>query len=224
MALPSLLHQAALALYRAGALPRHVRPQPHPAGRPAMPTSAPIRIRSTSSSWQGTVGRSFQRDEVREAVIPAYMGLIKQCDDQMGRLFAHLETKRPHGRHDDRPDLRPRRLSRRPLAGREGPVPRLFGPHPADRLRPAARGRRHARHRLRRAGGIDRPRANLHRGRRRQRAGPHPRRPLADAVPARRTARRTGASSRSANTTIRPTPAASAGSARSRATRGCSWS
>ncbi len=38
------------------------------------------------------VGRAFQREEVREAVIPAYMGLIKQCDDQMGRLFAHLEA------------------------------------------------------------------------------------------------------------------------------------
>jgi arylsulfatase A-like enzyme len=28
----------------------------------------------------------FQRDEVREKVIPAYMGLIKQCDDELGRL------------------------------------------------------------------------------------------------------------------------------------------
>lgn len=38
------------------------------------------------------VGQSFSRDDVRETVIPAYMGLIKQCDDQMGRLFAHLEA------------------------------------------------------------------------------------------------------------------------------------
>jgi arylsulfatase A-like enzyme len=37
------------------------------------------------------IGRAFQRDEVRGAVIPAYMGLIKQCDDQMGRLFAYLD-------------------------------------------------------------------------------------------------------------------------------------
>ncbi len=37
------------------------------------------------------VSRAFQRDEVRDAVIPAYMGLIRQCDDQMGRLFAFLE-------------------------------------------------------------------------------------------------------------------------------------
>ncbi len=37
------------------------------------------------------IGLAFQRDEVRTNVIPAYMGLIKQCDDQLGRLFAHLE-------------------------------------------------------------------------------------------------------------------------------------
>ncbi|MFV0473590.1 MAG: sulfatase-like hydrolase/transferase [Pikeienuella sp.] len=38
------------------------------------------------------IGQSFSRDEVREAVIPAYMGLIRQCDDQMGRLFDWLEA------------------------------------------------------------------------------------------------------------------------------------
>ncbi|MGB0960524.1 MAG: sulfatase-like hydrolase/transferase [Halocynthiibacter sp.] len=37
------------------------------------------------------IGQAFSRDVVREKVIPAYMGLIKQADDQMGRLFAHLE-------------------------------------------------------------------------------------------------------------------------------------
>lgn len=44
------------------------------------------------------IGRAFQRDEVREAVIPAYMGLIKQCDDQMGVLFDHMDKT---GRMDD---------------------------------------------------------------------------------------------------------------------------
>lgn len=44
------------------------------------------------------VGETFSRQEVREAVIPAYMGLIKQADDQMGRLFAWLEET---GRMDD---------------------------------------------------------------------------------------------------------------------------
>lgn len=37
------------------------------------------------------IGQAFARDDVREKVIPAYMGLIKQCDDQMGRLFNYLE-------------------------------------------------------------------------------------------------------------------------------------
>ena len=39
------------------------------------------------------VSKNFSRDEVREAVIPAYMGLIKQIDDQMGRLFDHLQER-----------------------------------------------------------------------------------------------------------------------------------
>lgn len=37
------------------------------------------------------VGEAFSRQDVRDAVIPAYMGLIKQADDQMGRLFDWLE-------------------------------------------------------------------------------------------------------------------------------------
>ncbi len=39
----------------------------------------------------GRIGQTFSREDVRDKVIPAYMGLIKQCDDQMGRLFDHLE-------------------------------------------------------------------------------------------------------------------------------------
>ncbi len=38
------------------------------------------------------IASAFQREEVREKVIPAYMGLIKQCDDQLGRLLDHLEN------------------------------------------------------------------------------------------------------------------------------------
>lgn len=37
------------------------------------------------------VSRAFARDEVRETVIPTYMGLIKQIDDQLGELFRFLE-------------------------------------------------------------------------------------------------------------------------------------
>ncbi len=45
------------------------------------------------AAYQDTrVATAFQQDEVREKVIPAYMGLIKQCDDQLGRLLDHLEA------------------------------------------------------------------------------------------------------------------------------------
>ena len=37
------------------------------------------------------VCQAFSRDDVREKVLRAYMGLIKQCDDQMGVLFDYLE-------------------------------------------------------------------------------------------------------------------------------------
>ena len=43
-------------------------------------------------AYQGNkIAQAFQREEVRNKVIPAYMGLIKQCDDQLGRLLDHLE-------------------------------------------------------------------------------------------------------------------------------------
>ena len=37
------------------------------------------------------IAAAFQQDKVREKVIPAYMGLIKQADDQFGRLLDWLE-------------------------------------------------------------------------------------------------------------------------------------
>ena len=37
------------------------------------------------------VCQTFSKDEVRDLVGPAYMGLIKQLDDEMGRLFDYLE-------------------------------------------------------------------------------------------------------------------------------------
>jgi arylsulfatase A-like enzyme len=39
------------------------------------------------------VSETFSRDEVRREVIPVYMGLIKQIDDQMGMLFQFLEQR-----------------------------------------------------------------------------------------------------------------------------------
>ena len=37
------------------------------------------------------VSQSFSRDEVRDIVAPVYMGLIKELDDQMGRLLTYLK-------------------------------------------------------------------------------------------------------------------------------------
>jgi arylsulfatase A-like enzyme len=39
------------------------------------------------------VARNFSRDEVRREVIPVYMGLIKQIDDQLGQLFAFMRER-----------------------------------------------------------------------------------------------------------------------------------
>jgi arylsulfatase A-like enzyme len=39
------------------------------------------------------VCQSFSRDHVRDHVIPAYMGLIKQLDDNLGRLFAWMDEE-----------------------------------------------------------------------------------------------------------------------------------
>jgi arylsulfatase A-like enzyme len=36
---------------------------------------------------------TFARDEARERVIPAYMGLIRQIDDQLGKLFAFMDEE-----------------------------------------------------------------------------------------------------------------------------------
>ena len=38
------------------------------------------------------IAAAFQRDDVRDKVIPAYMGLIKQCDDHLGRVLDHLDA------------------------------------------------------------------------------------------------------------------------------------
>jgi arylsulfatase A-like enzyme len=47
---------------------------------------------------ESLIARAFSREEVRMPVTAAYMGLIKQCDDQMGRLFAWLKQS---GRMED---------------------------------------------------------------------------------------------------------------------------
>ncbi len=45
-----------------------------------------------------SIAAAFQDDEVRKKVIPAYMGLIKQCDDHLGRVLDHLDET---GQMDD---------------------------------------------------------------------------------------------------------------------------
>jgi arylsulfatase A-like enzyme len=50
------------------------------------------------ASMGNKIAQAFQPEEVRDKVIPAYMGLIKQCDDQLGVLLDHLETA---GRMED---------------------------------------------------------------------------------------------------------------------------
>ncbi len=44
------------------------------------------------------VSQSFSRDEIRDKVAPVYMGLIKELDDQLGRLFEYLRSS---GRMED---------------------------------------------------------------------------------------------------------------------------
>jgi len=59
-------------------------------------TRDPVELEGAHPVYQvfldGKIAQAFQREEVRQKVIPAYMGLIKQCDDQLGRLLDHLEA------------------------------------------------------------------------------------------------------------------------------------
>ena len=41
---------------------------------------------------ENKIAQAFQREDVRQKVIPAYMGLIKQCDDQLGLILDYLES------------------------------------------------------------------------------------------------------------------------------------
>lgn len=42
---------------------------------------------------QHAASRNFSRDEVRDTVIPVYMGLVRQIDDELGRLFELMEAE-----------------------------------------------------------------------------------------------------------------------------------
>ena len=44
------------------------------------------------AAWMNSkIARAFQKESVRKKVIPTYMALIKQCDDQLGHLLNYLE-------------------------------------------------------------------------------------------------------------------------------------
>ena len=94
-----------------------------------------IRIRCFASSWRRASARPSRATRCAREVIPVYMGLIKQIDDQMGRAVPVPGATRTVRQHDDRVHLRSRRLSRRPLARRKGVLPRAVGEDPADHLR-----------------------------------------------------------------------------------------
>lgn len=50
-------------------------------------------------SWiNRRISKNFSRDDIRNIVAPVYMGLIKELDDQMGRLITYLEDS---GRFND---------------------------------------------------------------------------------------------------------------------------
>ena len=130
-----LLHQAALALYRTRALRQHVQRQRHPAGGALADRSAQEAHPVFAAYMDMRYSSNMARDEARAKVIPTYMGLIKQIDDQMGVLMRFLESAALARYHDDRVHLGSWRLSRRSLDGREGSVPRAVGENPADRDR-----------------------------------------------------------------------------------------
>lgn len=62
--------------------------------QPLLPSDHPVY----QAFRQHQESLNFSRDEVRLTVVPTYMGLIKQIDDQLGRLFDFLQS---NGRWDD---------------------------------------------------------------------------------------------------------------------------
>ena len=79
----------------------YMAPAPYHAMYGARHVSAAIRSEAERERphpvYAAFIGRrpalAFQQEEVRSKVIPAYMGLIAQCDDQLGRLLDCLEAK-----------------------------------------------------------------------------------------------------------------------------------
>ena len=78
----------------------YIVPEPYASMYGANHVPAPIRSDAEREDahpvfeafMNNPIGKAFSRDDVRNKVIPAYMGLVKQCDDQLGRLLDHLEA------------------------------------------------------------------------------------------------------------------------------------
>jgi arylsulfatase A-like enzyme len=79
----------------------YIAPAPYNTMYTAADLIAPVRAESEQADphpvfrefMAARVSETFSRDEVRREVIPVYMGLIKQIDDQMGVLFQFLEQR-----------------------------------------------------------------------------------------------------------------------------------
>ena len=106
-------------------------------------TRAPRELENAHPVLQGfrqaEVSQNFSLDHARETVIPTYMGLIKTGGRPIGRAVRLSAAQRPRPGHHDHLLQRSRRLSGRPLPGRERAVPRLRGQGAADH--PPARRR-----------------------------------------------------------------------------------
>ena len=184
----SVLHQAALALHRAGALRQHVRRRPTCCRRCVREQEQQSAHPVFAAYMDMRYSRNMSRDEAREKVIPTYMGLIKQIDDQMGVLMQFLEARglldttmivftSDHGDY-----LGDHWMGEKDLFhDASAKIPLIV-------IDPSRRRRRHARHGVRCAGGGDRSGADLHRLFRRQAAGSYSGRPFAAAAAARRAA------------------------------------
>ena len=116
-----VVREAALAVSRAGAVSRALsRRATSDRSGAARRTAPPTSIRSCAPIARTTNALSFAREEVARHVRPAYMGLIAQVDHHVGRVLDALDGAGPDAGHADRLHLGPRRVHRRPRAGREG--------------------------------------------------------------------------------------------------------
>ena len=95
MAVSPVLHQAALALRGPS---RPVPPAWSTGSRPAGPESDRSESERDVNAhplyeafFNSRVCRAFSQDRVRHAMLGAYMGLIRQIDDHLGKLFDHME-------------------------------------------------------------------------------------------------------------------------------------